>query len=79
MASIKIKDLKAGFSYSCDHFPTNQTWHIIGINLITKKVCAAGFPPTIANLEDCFNFKNETLLTEKEIKYRNKEFGSGWI
>ena len=70
---------KSGLMYHCYHKPTKEHWCIIGISTDLKKVCAAGWPPSIADMKDCEDWKLHGKLTEKEIAYREKEFGGGWL
>jgi hypothetical protein len=69
----------SGKSYYCQHYPSRERWVILGISKDFKKVCVAGWPPTIANANDCELWEVAKDLTEKELEYRQKEFGSGWI
>jgi hypothetical protein len=61
------------------HKPTQEEWFVLGVNYETGKLCVGGWPPTIANIDDC-ELLNEPSreLREDEIKYRNKTFGVGW-
>jgi len=68
-----------GKIYYCQHYPTREPWVILGISKNLKKICVAGWPPTIANAEDCDCWEVVRDITEKELKYRNKEFGGGWL
>lgn len=70
---------ESGFSYTCRHIPTNEDWHILGVDIKNGRVCAAGWPPSIANISDCVDFEKAKELTEKEIEYRNFQFGYNWI
>lgn len=60
------------------HKPTQEEWYILGVNQAQNKVCVAGWPPTIAELNDCEWIKSTGNLTDNEIVYRNKKFGSDW-
>lgn len=68
-----------GKSYYCQHYPSRERWVILGISKDFKKVCVAGWPPTIANANDCELWEVAKDLTEKELEYRQKEFGSCWL
>lgn len=67
-----------GYSFHAEYIPTGETWHILGIDIDNNRVCAAGYPQTIAKLTDCKNVTPFKKLTEEELKYRTKYFGSNW-
>jgi hypothetical protein len=60
------------------HNPTGEEWFVIGVNKAQNKICVAGWPSTIADLSNCTLIKAGGELTDKELNYRNKEFGYGW-
>lgn len=70
---------ESGFSYTCHHIPTNEDWHILGVDIKNGKVCAAGWPPSIAKISDCKDFEKTNELTGKELDYRNFQFGHNWL
>jgi hypothetical protein len=70
---------KPGWAYSCTHRPTGEEWFILGINKVAGTVCAAGWPPSIAKLDDCTDFRPMRKLKPDEIEYRTKNFGGSWI
>ena len=70
---------ESGKAYYCQHYPSRESWVILGISKDFEKVCVAGWPPTIANAEDCELWEIGRDLTDEELKYREKEFGSGWL
>ena len=70
---------KSNTAYYAKHTPTGEEWHIIGISLDQSKVCVAGYPPTIAKIEDCSDFEEVGMLSDDEIKYRKRKFGNNWI
>lgn len=70
--------LESGCAYYAHHIPTGEDWVIIGFNHEYNKVCAAGWPPTIAQLSDCENFEFAHVLTPEELQYRESNFGSNW-
>lgn len=65
--------------YNVHHRPSGEDWVILGVNPDRDEVCAAGWPPSIGRLTDCANFVAVGPITEKEIEYRNKMFGSNWV
>lgn len=67
-----------GYSFHAEHIPTGETWLILGIDIDNDRVCAAGYPPTIAKLSDCRNVTAIEKLTEDELRYRKRKFGSNW-
>ena len=60
------------------HAPTKEEWVVLGVNTVKNKVCIAGWPPTIANLSDCTLVESRNGLGEKELSYRDEEFGTDW-
>lgn len=69
-----------GITYAADHGPTGETWRIVGISIKENAVCAAGYPPTIARLSDCSNFRHAKIITEDELEFRGRNFpGDSWI
>ena len=75
----QVQDFKPGMVYSVTHEPTGEEWLLLGINPTTNRVCASGYPPTIAKLSHCTGFVEERPITEKELSYRNEKFGTDWI
>ena len=55
---------------------SRESWKIIGISKILKGLCC-WIPPTIANANDCELWEVAGDLTEKELEYRQKQFGNG--
>lgn len=70
---------QSGKVYYAQHMKFREEWVIIGISKDLKKVCVAGWPPTIAQADDFDNWEVARDLTDEDIKYRQKEFGSGWL
>lgn len=70
---------KSGKIYYCQHIPSREPWVILGISNSKKRVCVAGYPPTIANAEDCDNWEVARDITDKELQYRTNQFGGGWL
>ncbi|MFK7947490.1 MAG: hypothetical protein AB8G11_07870 [Saprospiraceae bacterium] len=70
--------LRTDKSYFCHHKPTGEEWLLIGQSKDGEKVCAAGYPPSIANIEDCVNIKEHKFLTDEELKHRNTAFGESF-
>lgn len=75
----KDQQFESGFAYTAHHIPSKEDWYILGINIEKDKVCAAGWPASIGNLSDCVNFEKIDKLTETELRYREKTFGTNWI
>lgn len=69
----------SGHSYFAKHRPTGEEWYILGISTKYDRVCAAGYPPSMARLSDCIDFEINKPLTEDEIKHRDKHFGQNWL
>jgi hypothetical protein len=65
--------------YYAHHIPSGEDWVLLGINEQRNEVCAAGWPPSIGKLSDCTKLVPVQELTEHELQYRNKEFGTDWI
>jgi hypothetical protein len=72
-------EYKASTAYIARHIPTGEKWYLLGIDSDRNKVCAAGWPATIANLSDMADFEERSALSTEEITYRDKTFGSNWI
>jgi len=70
-----MEEIKPNQKYYCKHIPTGEDWVILGISKDKTKVCAAGYPASIANIIDCKEFELVGDLTQKELDYRNSEFG----
>ncbi len=70
---------ESGFSYTCHHIPTNEDWFILWVDVKNGRVCAAGWPPSIASISDCKDFEKSDKLTEEELKYRASKFGNNWL
>lgn len=70
---------KSGVKYSCYHLPSMETHIIIGVSKDLKKVCAAGWPPSVVDMIDCISFEEVGILDEAELRYREKTFGTGWL
>ena len=65
-------------TYTGYHIPTGEDWLILGID-DRGRVCAAGWPPTIANLSDIQNLEVNRPRTEEETKYVIKTFGYNFL
>lgn len=63
---------------SIKHIPSGEIWYVLGTNYKINRVCAAGYPSTIANLSDCKLISKGVGLTTDELNYRNKEFRTDW-
>ena len=70
---------QSGKVYYCQHIPSREPWVILGISKNKKRVCVAGWPPTMANAEDCDNWEVVRDITDEEIEYRTMKFGGGWL
>ena len=60
------------------HRPTGEEWWILGVNYAQGKLCAAGWPPTIANIADCELTERGNELTDSERESRQRSFGGEW-
>ena len=69
---------KPAMTYTAKHKPTGETWVILGVNIEQNQVCAAGWPPTIAKLTDCKNFRQRSNRTVQEAVHMVKSFGENW-
>lgn len=76
MSNIKFKPATA---YLAKHTPTGETWYLLGIDPEDDRVCAAGWPATIGKLSDCTDFEERDPLSDNELNYRTKEFGTRWL
>jgi len=68
-----MSEIKSGYSYFVHHVPTNEDWYLLGIDVKSNRVCAAGWPQTIGALSDCINLEVNEPLTEKEGAICNVE------
>ena len=69
---------KPGATYYCDHKPTGENWFVLGVNRKRGELCVAGWPATMAQIEDCENWEIAGEITDKELEYRNRRFGTNW-
>lgn len=60
------------------HTPCDENWYVVGVNYALGELCVAGWPPTIAKIKDCTLIEKGNGITEDELKFRNRAFGSGW-
>ncbi len=74
-----VIEYKSGTAYSAHHKPTGEHWLLLGINPKTDRVCAAGWPPSIASLSHCINIEELRPLTAEELRYREDKFGTDWL
>lgn len=74
--TIKFKSNKTYHAY---HVPSGESWVILGVSPKNNRVCAAGWPPTMAKLSDCKDFEEQGDLTLEERIYREDKFGSDWL
>lgn len=58
--------------------PTGERWFILGVNRDKNRACVAGWPPTIASLDNFTLVAVGEGITEEERRYRGKEFGKNW-
>ena len=70
---------QSGKTYYAQHMKFREEWVIIGISKDFKKVCVAGWPPTIAQADNFDNWQVAKDITEEELAHRKKEFGVGWL
>jgi len=61
------------------HIPSGENWLILGIDYDRGRVCAAGWPPSIANLSDMQNMEVNRPRTEKETEHVMKTFGHNFL
>ena len=74
-----MKDLKLNHVHYMKHKPSGEEWYIVGIRIDEKEVCAAGWPPSIAKMEDMEVIQlNVQPLTDNAMKHRKKQFGTNW-
>ena len=66
-------------TYIGHHIPTRETWLILGIDYKGGRVCAAGWPPSIANLSDIDELKAHRPRNEAEEKHVIKHFGHKFL
>lgn len=61
-------------TYTCIHAPTNETWFILAVHRESGKCFAAGYPPSIAEIHDCYNWERRDPIDEGETKHVNRHF-----
>ena len=71
-----MSDIQAGDTIL--HKPTREHWFILGVNKQENRVCAAGYPPTEARLNDCVLSRKGDGITEYDKEYRDIKFGTNW-
>lgn len=77
---VQSEELTQQITSGCvvHHHPTDEDWLVLGVN--GDKICVAGWPPTIAEIKDCTLLPQPPMVwSEKDLKYRDETFGSGWI
>lgn len=57
------------------HGPLGEEVLVLGRS--GNKLCLAGWPPSIVNVEDCI-YLDQRSLSDDEIEYRREQFGLGW-
>lgn len=70
--------IRPGGTYYCDHIPMGESWVILAVNLISGKCRAAGYPPTVANISDCKNWKWRGYADSEERKYIAAHFSNAY-
>lgn len=73
---MECEQIRAGDS--AFHMPSGETWYVLGVNSARGLLCAAGWPPTIANLTDCSLVERGNGLDSDDLALRRKNFGLGW-
>lgn len=71
--------INSKFTYYGFHIPSGENWVILAISKDFKKVCVAGWPPSIAELSDIKDLKIRSERTENERNYVLKTFGLNWM
>ncbi len=74
-----MMEFEGGFIYTCLHIPTNENWYVLGVDPSRDRLCVAGYPATMAKISDCTNFVKLKEITDEELAYRRKAFGTTWI
>jgi len=60
------------------HSLTAEKLYVLGVNHETGKLCIAGHPPAVLDIVNSFLYSKGIGITEKEVEYRNEQFGGGW-
>lgn len=73
---IKTLDdvFQTGYALEADHIPTGETWLILAVHRESGKCFAAGYPPSIAEIADCYNWKLREPLDEQERIHIKRHF-----
>ena len=76
--NAKCEEFDNKFSYTLKHKPTGENWVVLGFSFDRNRICAAGWPPSMAHLSDCVMIEKFKKLDEKDIQHKKKEFGHNW-
>lgn len=79
MIDMKKSELPRGKSFKVYHKKSGETWYGIGVDPNRELICIAGYPPSMAHMEDCVFLGEIKPLDPAEIAYRDREFGGGWV
>lgn len=71
--------IQKDWTYYGHHVPSNEDWVILGIDQLRGKVCAAGWPASIAELKDIVDLQPRSKRTLQEEVYVSKTFGVTFI
>lgn len=75
-ASLTDERIRAGDSVL--HKPTGEEWYVLGVNYTRGKLCVAGWPHTVAEIEHCQLTERGIGITDEERESRRQMFGGGW-
>ena len=70
------RDIEAGDSVH--HYPSGEKWFLLGVNEGRGEVCPAGWPHTIARLNDCALIEKGDGVKAEELEARERLFGGAW-
>jgi hypothetical protein len=68
-----IRLIRAGSTVK--HVPTGENWYLLGVSKVKNKVCIAGYPPTIAQLDDCIEIEEGQGLAKRKRNIETKNLG----
>jgi len=60
------------------HEPSGEEWVVLGVDAKGDRLCAMGWPNSIARLSDCRLTERGHGLTDDEVAARQQVYGGGW-
>jgi hypothetical protein len=70
---------KSNTAYYMRDKKSDEGYHVVGINKALDRICVAGHPIQALRLSDCVAFSERGKLSNDELEFRKKHFGSNWM